>query len=58
MPLQCDEGADFRTFRIGLFGLEKLGNVERTVGHLDQALQAIAREANASLPRKDPVPHQ
>ena len=44
MPLQCDEGADFKTFRIGLFGLEKLGHIERTVGHLDEALQAIARE--------------
>jgi len=44
VPLQCDEGADFKTFRIGLFGLEKLGEVERTVGYLDQALRAIARE--------------
>lgn len=44
VPLQCDEGADFKAFRIGLFGLEKLDNVERTVGHLDQALQAIARK--------------
>jgi aspartate aminotransferase-like enzyme len=43
VPLQCDEGADFRTFRIGLFGLEKLGNVDRSVGHLDTALQAIAK---------------
>jgi aspartate aminotransferase-like enzyme len=31
VPLQCDEPADFRSFRIGLFGLDKLGNVERTV---------------------------
>jgi aspartate aminotransferase-like enzyme len=44
VPLQCDEGADFKTFRIGLFGLEKLGHIERTVGFLDDALQAIARE--------------
>jgi len=44
VPLQCDEGADFKTFRIGLFGLEKLGEVERTVGYLDEALRAIARE--------------
>jgi aspartate aminotransferase-like enzyme len=43
VPLQCDEGADFRTFRIGLFGLEKLGHVERTVSCLDEALRAIAR---------------
>ena len=42
VPLQCDEGPDYKTFRIGLFGLEKLGHVERTVAHLDRALQAIA----------------
>jgi aspartate aminotransferase-like enzyme len=38
VPLQCDEPADFRTFRIGLFGLEKWHHVERTVGHLKAAL--------------------
>jgi aspartate aminotransferase-like enzyme len=42
VPLQCDEPADFRSFRVGLFGLEKLRNVERTVGHLDAALTQIA----------------
>jgi alanine-glyoxylate transaminase / serine-glyoxylate transaminase / serine-pyruvate transaminase len=31
VPLQCDEPADFKTFRIGLFGLDKLHNVDRTV---------------------------
>ena len=31
VPLQCDEGADFRTFRIGLFGLDKLHDPARTV---------------------------
>lgn len=45
VPLQCDEGADFRTFRIGLFGLEKLGHIERTVGYLEEALQAIERQS-------------
>jgi aspartate aminotransferase-like enzyme len=43
VPLQCDEGTDFRTFRIGLFGLDKLGQTERTVKPLEQALQAIAQ---------------
>ena len=42
VPLQCDEGADFRSFRIGLFGLEKLHNPGRTVRNLEQALHAIA----------------
>ena len=41
VPLQCDERPDFRTFRIGLFGLEKLAHVDRTVGHLASALEKI-----------------
>ena len=41
VPLQCDEPADFRSFRIGLFGLEKLRNVDRTVANLESALTAI-----------------
>ena len=42
VPLQCDEGADFQTFRIGLFGLDKLGNVNRTVANLERAVAEIA----------------
>ena len=41
VPLQCDEGADFMTFRIGLFGLDKLHNVDRTVRHLATALAEV-----------------
>jgi aspartate aminotransferase-like enzyme len=41
VPLQCDERPDFRTFRLGLFGLEKLTHVDRTVGHLATALEKI-----------------
>jgi len=41
VPLQCDEPADFMTFRIGLFGLEKLHHVERSVGHLATALEQM-----------------
>jgi aspartate aminotransferase-like enzyme len=41
VPLQCDERADFRTFRLGLFGLEKLQNVDRTVADLKNALGRI-----------------
>jgi aspartate aminotransferase-like enzyme len=44
VPLQCDEPADFRTFRIGLFGLDKLHNVERTVRNLEAALERIASQ--------------
>lgn len=42
VPLQCGEGADFQTFRLGLFGLEKWHNVDRTVGHLAAALDQVA----------------
>ncbi len=41
VPLQCDEGPDFKTFRVGLFGLEKLHNVSRSVAHLAAALDAM-----------------
>ena len=41
VPLQCDEPADFKTFRIGLFGLDKLHNVERTVASLAKVLNEI-----------------
>jgi aspartate aminotransferase-like enzyme len=41
VPLQCDEAASFRSFRIGLFGLEKLHNPERTVKSLEDALNRL-----------------
>ena len=46
VPLQCDEPADFMTFRIGLFGLEKLHNVERSVGHLAAVLDQMELAAS------------
>jgi aspartate aminotransferase-like enzyme len=41
VPLQCDEPADFMTFRVGLFGLEKWHNVDRTVAQLATALDQV-----------------
>jgi aspartate aminotransferase-like enzyme len=41
VPLQCDEPADFQTFRLGLFGLDKLGNIDRTVATFEQALDKV-----------------
>ena len=41
VPLQCDEGPDFMSFRVGLFGLEKWKNVDRTVSMLADALDRI-----------------
>ncbi len=48
VPLQCDEPADFKTFRIGLFGLDKLANIERSVEHLDRALDQVAQPLAAA----------
>ncbi|OXR49663.1 aminotransferase [Pusillimonas sp. T2] len=42
VPLQCDEPADYKTFRLGLFGLDKLNNIDRTVQLLDAALAKIS----------------
>ena len=44
VPLECDEPADFRTFRIGLFGLDKLNDVDRSVDSLDTALNRVLDE--------------
>ena len=49
VPLQCDEGPGFRTFRLGLFGLDKWHAADTTVDHLAQALAQVA-------PRSEAVP--
>ena len=41
VPLMCDEPQDFSTFRIGLFGLDKLQNVDRTANSLRTALDKL-----------------
>ncbi len=43
VPLACDEGPDFKTFRIGLFGLDKLKNPDRTVASFERALDAALK---------------
>ena len=42
VPLMCDEPPDYKTFRIGLFGLDKLTDVDGTVARLERALTDIA----------------
>jgi aspartate aminotransferase-like enzyme len=46
VPLECDESDDFRTFRLGLFGLDKLQNIDRSVASLEDALGNILAETN------------
>lgn len=43
VPLMCGESKEFRTFRVGLFGLDKLNDVEGTVRRLRSAVEAICR---------------
>ena len=45
VPLQCDEPAGFSTFRVGLFGLDKLHQPERSVAHLAAALDQMGLKA-------------
>jgi aspartate aminotransferase-like enzyme len=41
VPLQVGEGAEFRTFRLGLFGLDKLADVPATVARLRRAVDQV-----------------
>jgi aspartate aminotransferase-like enzyme len=41
VPLMCDEGDAFSTFRIGLFGLDKIQHPDRTVAALEQAISGL-----------------
>ena len=41
VPLQCDEPADYKTFRLGLFGIDKLNDVDGTVARFEVALNEV-----------------
>ena len=41
VPLACDEPQDFMTFRLGLFGLDKLYNVDATMARLTRVLDVV-----------------
>ena len=41
VPLMCDEHTDFQTFRLGLFGLDKLNNIDHTVASLRDVMDRI-----------------
>ena len=41
VPLQCDEGPDYRSFRLGLFGLDKLKDVPASLDRLATAFDAV-----------------
>jgi aspartate aminotransferase-like enzyme len=41
VPLKCNEGDDYQTFRLGLFGLDKLKDVDAAVGRLEVAFRQL-----------------
>ncbi|MCG6884517.1 MAG: aminotransferase class V-fold PLP-dependent enzyme [Silicimonas sp.] len=41
VPLMVGEGEDYRSFRIGLFGLDKLRDVDASVARFETALEAV-----------------
>ncbi|VVE76536.1 aminotransferase class V-fold PLP-dependent enzyme [Pandoraea sputorum] len=43
VPLRCDEPEDFKTFRIGLFGLDKLNDVDAAVSRFAKALDSVLK---------------
>ena len=48
VPLQCDEGADFKTFRLGLFGLDKLRDPAAATARLGAALAQVQGDTRAA----------
>jgi aspartate aminotransferase-like enzyme len=49
VPLRCDEPEDFKTFRVGLFGLDKLDDVNAAVARFEAVLDQLA-EGSVALP--------
>jgi aspartate aminotransferase-like enzyme len=41
VPLACDEPENFMTFRLGLFGLDKLYDVDATVARLRRVIDQV-----------------
>jgi alanine-glyoxylate transaminase/serine-glyoxylate transaminase/serine-pyruvate transaminase len=48
VPWRIDEPAGLKTFRVGLFGLDKLGNVDKTVEIMEQALDQVLNETGSA----------
>jgi alanine-glyoxylate transaminase / serine-glyoxylate transaminase / serine-pyruvate transaminase len=55
VPWKIDEPAGLKTFRIGLFGLDKLTNVDRTIDTLDGAMRQVMQAVAPSPPHSEPT---
>jgi alanine-glyoxylate transaminase / serine-glyoxylate transaminase / serine-pyruvate transaminase len=52
VPWKIDEPEGLKTFRIGLFGLDKLGNIPRTINTMETALDTVLRELGHTITTK------
>jgi aspartate aminotransferase-like enzyme len=52
VPWRIDEPDGLRTFRLGLFGLDKMGDIPKCVGTLQLALDSVLEESGHVLPQK------
>jgi len=52
VPWRIDEPEGLRTFRLGLFGLDKMGDIPKCVGTLQTALDSVLEESGHILPQK------
>ncbi|NND92860.1 MAG: alanine--glyoxylate aminotransferase family protein [Granulosicoccus sp.] len=48
VPLEVGEPADFKTFRVGLFGLDKLTDVDGAVTRFSRALEAVRMSTDST----------
>lgn len=52
VPWRIDEPEGLKTFRLGLFGLDKMGNIPKCVGTLRTALDAVLEESGHVVPEE------
>lgn len=52
MPWRVDEPDGLQTFRMGLFGLDKMGNIPETVQVMEDALDAVLLECGHVFPER------
>jgi len=52
VPWRIDEPEGLHTFRLGLFGLDKIGNINRTVTTMESALDAVLAGCGNEMPEQ------
>lgn len=50
VPWRIDEPEGLKTFRVGLFGLDKMGSIDETVGVLEESLDQVLVDCGHEAP--------